>query len=72
MFQAIDRVEKIGGTPSQQLLHLLEIAAKDDNRLEKAMRIWAIRLRQYDRNGATTRDKAKISQYFGIYHSIGN
>jgi AcrR family transcriptional regulator len=39
---AIEQVEKIGGTPSQQLLHLLEIAAKDDNRLEKAMRIWAI------------------------------
>jgi AcrR family transcriptional regulator len=39
---AIQQVEKIGGTPSQQLLHLLEIAAKDDDRLEKAMRIWAI------------------------------
>jgi AcrR family transcriptional regulator len=39
---AILEVEKIGGTPSQQLLHLFEIAAKDDNRLEKAMRIWAI------------------------------
>jgi AcrR family transcriptional regulator len=39
---AIQQVEKIGGTPSQQLLHLFEIAAKDDNRLEKAMRIWAI------------------------------
>jgi AcrR family transcriptional regulator len=39
---AIEQVEKIGGTPSQQLLHLFEIAAEDDNRLEKAMRIWAI------------------------------
>jgi AcrR family transcriptional regulator len=39
---AIEQVERIGGTPSQQLLHLLEIAAKDDDRLEKAMRIWAI------------------------------
>jgi AcrR family transcriptional regulator len=39
---AIRQVEKIGGTPSQQLLHLFEIAAKDDDRLEKAMRIWAI------------------------------
>lgn len=38
----MQQVEKIGGTASQQLLHLLEIAAKDDNRLEKAMRIWAI------------------------------
>jgi AcrR family transcriptional regulator len=38
----MQQVEKIGGTPSQQLLNLLEIAAKDDNRLEKAMRIWAI------------------------------
>ncbi|WP_309736455.1 TetR/AcrR family transcriptional regulator [Chamaesiphon sp. OTE_75_metabat_556] len=38
----IKQVEKLDGTPSQQLLHLLEIAAKDDNRLEKAMRIWAI------------------------------
>jgi AcrR family transcriptional regulator len=47
-WQAVDtenvmqQVETIGGTPSQQLLHLLEIAAKDDDRLEKAMRIWAI------------------------------
>ena len=47
-WQAVDtenvmqQVEKISGTPKQQLLHLLEIAAKDDNRLEKAMRIWAI------------------------------
>jgi AcrR family transcriptional regulator len=47
-WQAVDtenvmqQIETIGGTPSQQLLHLLEIAAKDDNRLEKAMRIWAI------------------------------
>jgi AcrR family transcriptional regulator len=39
---AIEQVEKISGTPKQQLLHLFEIAAKDDNRLEKAMRIWAI------------------------------
>jgi AcrR family transcriptional regulator len=39
---AIQQVEQIGGTPSQQLLHLFEIAAKDDDRLEKAMRIWAI------------------------------
>ena len=47
-WQAVDtedvirQVEIIGGTPSQQLLNLLEIAAKDDDRLEKAMRIWAI------------------------------
>jgi AcrR family transcriptional regulator len=38
----IQEVEKISGTPSQQLLNLLEIASKDDDRLEKAMRIWAI------------------------------
>jgi AcrR family transcriptional regulator len=36
------QVDTIGGTPIKQLLHLLEIAAKDDDRLEKAMRIWAI------------------------------
>jgi AcrR family transcriptional regulator len=38
----MQQVETIGGTPSEQLLHLVEIAAKDDDRLEKAMRIWAI------------------------------
>jgi AcrR family transcriptional regulator len=40
--EVMQQVETIGGTPSEQLLHLLEIAAKDDDRLEKAMRIWAI------------------------------
>jgi AcrR family transcriptional regulator len=40
--EVMQQVETIGGTPSKQLLHLLEIAAKDDDRLEKAMRIWAI------------------------------
>jgi AcrR family transcriptional regulator len=38
----MQQVDAIDGTPSQRLLHLLEIAAKDDDRLEKAMRIWAI------------------------------
>jgi AcrR family transcriptional regulator len=38
----MQQVDTTGGTPSQQLLQLLEIAAKDDDRLEKAMRIWAI------------------------------
>jgi AcrR family transcriptional regulator len=35
-------VEQVGGEPSKKLLHLFEIAARDDDRLEKAMRIWAI------------------------------
>ena len=38
----IQQIEIMDGTPSQRLLHLLEIAAEDDDRLEKAMRIWAI------------------------------
>lgn len=36
------KVELAGGTPSQRLLYLFEISAADDDRLEKAMRIWAI------------------------------
>jgi AcrR family transcriptional regulator len=40
--EVMQQVETTGGTPSDRLLHLLEIAAKDDDRLEKAMRIWAI------------------------------
>jgi AcrR family transcriptional regulator len=36
------KVEKVGGDPSKKLLHLFKIAARDDDRLEKAMRIWAI------------------------------
>jgi AcrR family transcriptional regulator len=36
------KVEAAGGTPSQRLLHLFKIAAEDDDRLEKAMRVWAI------------------------------
>jgi AcrR family transcriptional regulator len=38
----MDRVEAEGGKPSQRLWHLFKIAAEDDDRLEKAMRIWAI------------------------------
>jgi AcrR family transcriptional regulator len=38
----IENVEAGGGDPSKRLLHLFEIAAQDDDRLEKAMRIWAI------------------------------
>jgi AcrR family transcriptional regulator len=36
------QVEAEGGAPSERLLHLFKIAAEDDDRLEKAMRIWAI------------------------------
>jgi AcrR family transcriptional regulator len=35
-------VEQVGGEPSEKLLHLFEIAARNDDRLEKAMRVWAI------------------------------
>jgi AcrR family transcriptional regulator len=38
----IQQIEVVDDTPSQRLLYLLEIAAEDDDRLEKAMRIWAI------------------------------
>jgi AcrR family transcriptional regulator len=38
----IQKVEAVEGEPSKRLLHLFEIAAQDDDRLEKAMRIWAI------------------------------
>jgi AcrR family transcriptional regulator len=38
----MQKVETAGGEPSHRLLYLLEIAAQDDDRLEQAMRIWAI------------------------------
>jgi AcrR family transcriptional regulator len=37
------QVEAAGGDANQKLLNLFEIAAHDDDRLEKAMRIWAFR-----------------------------
>jgi AcrR family transcriptional regulator len=39
--RVIEQVETIDGTPSAKLLHLFEIAAQDDNLLEKAIRVWA-------------------------------
>ena len=38
----IERVELVEGNVSEKLLNLFEIAAQDDNRLEKAVRIWAV------------------------------
>jgi AcrR family transcriptional regulator len=38
----IQAVETNGGSANQKLFHLFELAAADDDRLEKAMRIWAI------------------------------
>ncbi len=40
--EIVQTVEATGGEPSHRLLQLFEIAARDDDRLEKAMRIWAI------------------------------
>jgi AcrR family transcriptional regulator len=37
----IQQVEVTGGEPAERLLRLFELAAADDDRLEKAMRIWA-------------------------------
>ncbi len=39
--QIIEEVEAIGPNPDQKLRSLFEIAAQDDNQLEKAMRVWA-------------------------------
>jgi AcrR family transcriptional regulator len=37
----IESIETLDTNPADKLLSLLEIAARDDNRLEKAVRIWA-------------------------------
>jgi AcrR family transcriptional regulator len=37
----IEKIETLDTNPADKLLSLLEIAARDDNRLEKAVRIWA-------------------------------
>jgi AcrR family transcriptional regulator len=67
---AIQQVEKIGGTSSHQLLHLFEIAAKDDDRLEKAMRIWAI---HDDRAMASIErvDKQRLEYLQNLFLKIG-
>jgi AcrR family transcriptional regulator len=38
----MQKVEAERGSPQEKILHLFKISAEDDDRLEKAMRIWAI------------------------------
>jgi AcrR family transcriptional regulator len=38
----IAQIEELNSSPSSKLLSLFEIAAQDDNRLEKAVRIWSV------------------------------
>jgi AcrR family transcriptional regulator len=38
----ITQIEKLDSSPNSKLLSLLEIAAQDDNRLEKAIRTWSV------------------------------
>jgi AcrR family transcriptional regulator len=38
----IEQIEGLNSSPSAKLLSLLEIAAKDDNLLEKAIRVWSV------------------------------
>jgi AcrR family transcriptional regulator len=75
-WQAVDtedvilQVEMTGGTPKQRLLHLFEMAAKDDDRLEKAMRIWAI----HDARAATAIervDKQRLEYLQHLFSQIG-
>lgn len=37
----IEQIEGLHGSPSSKLLSLFEIAAEDDDRLEKAVRVWS-------------------------------
>jgi AcrR family transcriptional regulator len=37
----IDQIEGLNSSPSSKLLSLFEIAAEDDDRLEKAVRVWS-------------------------------
>jgi AcrR family transcriptional regulator len=38
----IKQIEGLDSTPSDKLLSLFEIAAEDDDRLEKAVRVWSV------------------------------
>jgi AcrR family transcriptional regulator len=38
----IAQIEELDSSPNSKLLSLLEIAAQDDNRLEKAIRTWSV------------------------------
>ncbi len=38
----IEQIERLDSAPSAKLLSLLEIAAEDDNLLEKAVRVWSV------------------------------
>jgi AcrR family transcriptional regulator len=66
----MQKVESVGGSPSEKLLHLFTIAAEDDDRLEKAMRIWAM----HDARAAAAIeqvDKQRLEYLQGLFLQIG-
>jgi hypothetical protein len=68
--EIVQKVEAAGGAPSHKLLQLFEIAARDDDRLEKAMRIWAI----HDVRAATAIervDRQRLAYLESLFLQIG-
>jgi AcrR family transcriptional regulator len=66
----IQQIEGLNSSPSAKLLSLLEIAAKDDNLLEKAIRVWSVN--DARAVGAITRiDQQRLDYLQNLFVQLG-
>jgi AcrR family transcriptional regulator len=66
----IEQVEGLNSSPSAKLLSLLEIAAEDDNLLEKAVRVWSVN--DTRAVGAITRiDQQRLDYLQNLFLQLG-
>jgi len=66
----IKQIEGLNSSPSAKLLSLLEIAAKDDNLLEKAIRVWSVN--DARAVGAITRiDQQRLDYLQNLFVQLG-
>jgi AcrR family transcriptional regulator len=66
----IEQIEGLNSSPSTKLLSLLEIAAKDDNLLEKAIRVWSVN--DARAVGAITRiDQQRLDYLQNLFLQLG-
>lgn len=66
----IENVEALDSNPRDKLLSLLEIAAQDDDRLEKAIRIWAVNDLKAETTIARV-DKRRLDYLQNLFLQIG-
>ncbi len=66
----IEQIEGLNSSPNAKLLTLLEIAAKDDNLLEKAIRVWSVN--DARAVGAITRiDQQRLDYLQNLFVQLG-